>query len=122
METTQQWGSLQASVSGSNYLNDWSKNRLSLSGGANIRLVRGLSFGFFGSYSRVRDQLSRQKQGATDEEVLLRLKQLKTSYFYSAFMGLEYTFGSKFNNVVNPRFSSSGGGSCHCSGGMCFCN
>jgi hypothetical protein len=122
LEATQPWGSLNASVSGSNYLDDFSKNRLSLSAGANIRIVRGLSFDFFGSYSRVRDQLSLQKEGATDEEVLLRLKQLKTSYFYNAFMGLSYTFGSKFNNIVNPRFTSSGGGGCHCSGGMCFCN
>jgi hypothetical protein len=122
LESTQPWGSLNATVSGSNYLDDWSKNRLNLSAGASVRIVRGLSFEFHGSYSRVRDQLSIEKAGASDEEVLLRLKQLKTSYFYSAYMGLSYTFGSKFNNIVNPRFTSSDGGSCHCSGGSCFCS
>jgi hypothetical protein len=121
LQATQPWGSINASLTGSNYLDDWSKNRLSFSAGCNIRIVRGLSFDFFGSYSRVRDQLSLQKEGASNEEVLLRLKQLKTSYFYSAFMGLSYTFGSKFNNIVNPRFTS-GGGSCFCSGGSCFCS
>jgi hypothetical protein len=121
LEATQPWGSLNATLRGSNYLDDWSKNRLSISAGCNIRIVRGLSFDFFGSYSRVRDQLSLQKEGASNEEVLLRLKQLKTSYFYNAFMGLSYTFGSKFNNIVNPRFTS-GGGNCYCSGGSCFCD
>jgi hypothetical protein len=121
LQATQPWGSINTSFTGSNYLDDWSKNRLSFSAGCNIRIVRGLSFDFFGSYSRVRDQLSLQKEGASNEEVLLRLKQLKTSYFYSAFMGLSYTFGSKFNNIVNPRFTS-GGGSCFCSGGSCFCS
>jgi hypothetical protein len=122
LEATQPWGSLGASLRMSNYLDDWSKNRLSISTECSIRIVRGLSFEFFGSYSRVRDQLSLQKEGASDEEVLLRLRQLKTSYFYSAFMGLSYTFGSKFNNIVNPRFSASGGNNCFCSGGSCFCS
>lgn len=120
LEATQPWGSINSTLRGSNYLDDWSKNRVSISAGCNVRIVRGLSLDFFGSYSRVRDQLSLQKAGASDEEVLLRLKQLKTSYFYNAFVGLSYTFGSKFNNIVNPRFSS-GGGNCFCSGGSCFC-
>ena len=121
LEATQPWGSVNASLTGSNYLNDWSKNRLSLSTGCSIRIVRGLNLDIFGSYSRVRDQLSLEKAGISDEERLLRLKQLKTSYFYNAFMGLSYTFGSKFNNIVNPRFTS-GGGNCFCNGGSCFCN
>ena len=49
----------------------------------------------------------RAKEGASDEEVLLQLKQLRTSYRLEAFVGVNYTFGSKFNNVVNPRFNSS---------------
>jgi hypothetical protein len=122
LEATQPWGSMQASLRASNYLDDFAKNRLSLSAGCDLRIVRGLNFNLYGSYSRVHDQLSLVKGGATDEEVLLRLKQLKTSYFYNLFTGLSYTFGSKFNNIVNPRFSSGGGGSCFCSGGSCFCN
>ena len=43
--------------------------------------------------------------------VLLRQQQLKTSYRYFAYAGLSYTFGSIFNNVVNPRFGNGGGDS-----------
>jgi hypothetical protein len=40
----------------------------------------------------------------------VRQRQLATSYSYSVYFGVSYTFGSIFNNVVNPRFGSSGGG------------
>ena len=46
----------------------------------------------------------------TAEEVLLRQRQLKTSYFYFTNIGLSYRFGSGVQNVVNPRFTGIGGG------------
>jgi hypothetical protein len=123
-EATQPWGSLTATLVGSSYLNDVSKNRLSVFGFCSVRLVRGLNLNLTGGYTRVRDQLSLVKEGLTDEEILLQLKQLRTDYNYFASVSLSYTFGSKFNNVVNPRFTHSGGGggSCECFGGSCFCN
>ncbi|MDZ7341730.1 MAG: hypothetical protein ONB27_10280 [candidate division KSB1 bacterium] len=48
--------------------------------------------------------------GATLEEVLLRQRQLETSYNYWTSIGLSYTFGSIYNNIVNPRFGGSGSG------------
>lgn len=107
LEATQPWGSVNTSLVGSHYLDDFSKNRLSLSGGVELRIMRGLNYQIFGNYSRVRDQLSLVKAGATDADILLRLRQLKTSYYYGFFTGLNYTFGSKFNNIVNPRFTAS---------------
>ncbi len=104
------WGNANVGVSGSNYLSDFKQNRLSINGGMNIRLFKGLSFNYSGSYSRVRDQITLPREGASDEEILLRLKRLRTNYQYFGFFGLNYTFGSVFNNVVNPRMGSSGGG------------
>lgn len=121
-QAVQPWGSLSASVQVSSYLDDFASNRASINGGCDIRLVRGLNLNLFGSYARIRDQLSLPKGGATNEQILLQLKQLKTSYSYFGSVGLSYTFGSKFNNVVNPRFGSSGGGNCQCMGGSCFCS
>ena len=121
-QAVQPWGSLNAQITMSSLLDDFGSNRASIDGGCDIRLLRGLNLNLFGSYSRVRDQLSLPKSGATNEEILLQLKQLKTSYFYFGAVGLSYTFGSKFNNVVNPRFNNSGGGNCFCSGGSCFCS
>jgi len=103
------WGNANVGVSGSNYLSDFKQHRLSINGGMNIRLFKGLSFNYSGSYARVRDQITLPRDGASDEEILLRLKRLRTSYQYFGFFGLSYTFGSVFNNVVNPRMGSSGG-------------
>jgi hypothetical protein len=50
------------------------------------------------------------KGGATTEEVLLRRKELATQFSYFTSFGLTFTFGSIYNNVVNPRFGNSGGG------------
>ena len=54
--------------------------------------------------SRIRDQLSIPARGATDEEVLLRLRRLQSGYEYSLSVSLTYTFGSIFSSIVNPRF------------------
>jgi len=70
----------------------------------NIRLLRGLSVSLRGEYSRIHDQLNLPKGDASIDEILLRRKELATNYEYSFSVGLSYTFGSIFSNVVNPRF------------------
>ena len=109
-EVLQRWGSIEVSMSYSNYLHDWSKNNLSLDGFINLRVTKGLSINFGGGASLIHDQLGLVKGGASAEEVLLRRKQLETQYSYFTSFGFSYTFGSIYNNVVNPRFGNSGGG------------
>ncbi|MDQ6717855.1 MAG: hypothetical protein M3Z17_05855, partial [Gemmatimonadota bacterium] len=105
----QPWGSISTQLSGKSYINDFSKNRLDLYSSADMRLLKGLSFNFFVSASRVRDQLYLAKGRATEQEVLLRRRQLATSYSYYGGFGLSYTFGSIFNNIVNTRFDPPSG-------------
>ena len=104
----QPWGSLSTSLVASHFLNDVEKNRLSLFAFGNFRIVRGLSINFFGNISRVRDQVFLARRGATDEEVLLRRRALETDFDYFTNVSLSYTFGSIFNNIVNPRFGRGG--------------
>jgi len=54
--------------------------------------------------------LSLVKGGASREEILLKRKELATQFRYFTYFGLSYTFGSIYNNVVNPRFGNSSGG------------
>lgn len=105
----QPWGSLNFGIDLSQFLHDTDKWRGSASGSASLRLVRGLNLNVGGYYGRVRDQLSLAKEGATRDEILLRLKQLRTNYIYGINFGLSYRFGSSINNVVNPRMSGFGG-------------
>ena len=103
MSLQQPWGRLTLSVLGSQYLHDYSKHRLVLFSSASWRVFKGLSVNIFGQYSRIRDQLSLPRAGATPEEVLLRRKELATTYNYFLSFGISYAFGSLFSNVVNTR-------------------
>jgi hypothetical protein len=109
-EIIQKWGSADLSLGYSNYLHDWSKNNVSLQAFIELRIAKGLSLNFGGGGSIVHDQLGLVKGGATQQEVLLRLRELETQFQYFTSFGLTYTFGSIYNNVVNPRFGNSGGG------------
>jgi hypothetical protein len=100
---------LSISLEGRALLDDPAKNRLFFNPEFDVRLFRGLSLNLFGYVSLLRDQLYPAKGGATDEEVLLRRRQLATSYQYFVGAGMSYTFGSIFSNVVNPRFGSAAG-------------
>jgi hypothetical protein len=104
------WGSLQAEVEYEAFLPDASLYRIQLEGEVNLRLARGLSLALEGTTSRIRDQLSIPRRGVTAEEVLLRLRRLRSGYEYSLQIGLTYTFGSIFNTIVNPRFGNLRGG------------
>jgi hypothetical protein len=103
-EQRERWGSLSARTEWSQFLHDLTKSRLEVDGEASVRLARGLSFQAEVNASRIRDQLSLPARGATDEEVLLRLRRLQSGYEYGFSVGLTYTFGSIFSSVVNPRF------------------
>jgi hypothetical protein len=101
------WGNVGGSLVFSQYLHDLSKRSLTLNLGARWRIVAGLEFNVDGYYSRIADQLALPRGQATDEEILLRLRRLQTNYSYFVSAGLSYTFGSVFQNVVNPRFTQS---------------
>lgn len=103
-ELMKPWGSVSTSLYGSHFLRDFSKNRLNLFGNLNFRLYRGLSLNISGRYSLINDQIAIPAEGITDEEALLRLRDRATSFRYQVKVGLSYTFGSIYNNIVNPRF------------------
>lgn len=103
----QKWGSVSGTLTWSNYLFDWSYYKLRLNTSANIRIFKGLSFNIYGSVASVHNQISLPRGEASLEDVLLRRKMQATQYQFSTSFGLTYTFGSIYNNVVNPRFGSS---------------
>lgn len=105
----QPWGSLFGDVTFSQYLSKPDKYNITSFGNADVRLFKGFSVGMFASVSRTRDQIYLPRGGATPEEILVRQRQLATGYRYSVSVNLSYSFGSIFNNVVNPRFGGGGG-------------
>jgi hypothetical protein len=105
-EQRERWGSIEAEIEWSQYLHDLSKYRLETNGEVSLRIARGFSVSAELRASRIRDQISLPRRGATSEEILLRLRQLQSGYEYDFRVGLTYTFGSIFSAIVNPRFGS----------------
>lgn len=107
---TQPWGNAEISVEGSHYFQDFSYNRVRLSGSLSLRILRGLALTVDGRYAAVHDQLALRKSEVSLDDLLLRRKELATGYSYSLSVGFSYSFGSVYSNVVNPRFGGGFGG------------
>ena len=105
-QVIQKWGSINVNVAYSNYLHDWSKNNLNFGGEIELRIAKGLSLNLYGSYTIIHDQLGLVKGDVSPEDILLQIRQMETQFSYVLSMGFSYTFGSIYNNVVNPRFGS----------------
>jgi hypothetical protein len=107
---TQRWGTVRASVEGLHYFHDPGKYHVTSFGNLDLRLVKGVSLTFFGQAEQIHDQLHLAAGGLTPEQILLRQRQIATSFRYFAQVGLSYSFGSIYSAVVNPRMGGSGGG------------
>jgi hypothetical protein len=105
-EFVQQWGRVWLYATYSNYLHDFSLNRLDFNTSVSLRLLKGLEFYVYAGYSIIHDQIGLPKGEASQEELLLQQRELKTDYSFWANAGLTYTFGNLYNNVVNPRFGN----------------
>jgi len=105
----QPWGELDLSLEASNYLDDFSQHRIDFFSRVEIRLFRGLSLDIQGNAARVKDQIYQPLEDIPLEDILLRRRERGTDYEYGVEIGFNFTFGSVFNNVVNPRMSSGGG-------------
>ena len=108
LELNQKWGTISTSIEGAHYFHDFNRYRVEFETEISFRLIKGLNLNFDLNYSRMHDQLSLPRQGASYEEILLRRKELATTYDYFISFGLSYSFGSTQSNVVNPRFGSGG--------------
>lgn len=106
--TTQPWGRVYFALDGMQYLHDTSKYNAGVSGSTELRLFKGFSFNLSGNYTLVRDQLSLAARDLTEEEILLRQRQVATGYNFYFSAGISYRFGSIFNSIVNPRFGGGG--------------
>jgi len=105
-QVQEKWGSINVALEGSNFFHDFTKNRIELGGFISIRIFKGLSLRVRGGAARINDQLNLVRGEASEAEILLQLQELETSYNLKGGLGLTYTFGSIYNNIVNPRFGN----------------
>ena len=99
----EKWGSIYSYLVASQFLDQPDQNRLTLNNNINLRIVRGLSLRISGNFQLIRDQINLPQGEASIEDLLLRQRQISTNFQNRISLGLSYTFGSIFNNIVNTR-------------------
>ncbi len=106
LETKETWGTTELRVFSSNFLNDFSRHHIGVSANLSFRVLQGLSIELAGNYSRIHDQINLPRGDASLEDILLRLKEVESDFYYRLSIGFNFTFGSIYSNIVNPRFGS----------------
>lgn len=106
LAVTQRWGTAAFTFEGTSFLYDPEKYSLRAGGELAMRLFRGFAVEVAADVRFLRDQINLEKGDASETDVLLQRRELATNWRYSFGFGISYTFGSKFNNIVNPRFSA----------------
>jgi len=99
----QPWGNIGGDLEATTYLHDLGLHRVELSIGMSIRITRGLDFNYGGSVARIKDQIYLSGEGVSTDEILLSRRARGTDFEVGMGFGFSYTFGSIFNNAVNPR-------------------
>ena len=103
----QKWGTTSVGINYQNYFHNWKLFNLGMNAFTNVRITGGLSFNIYFYGALTRDQLYLPKGGATEQEILTRRRQIASGYSIYTSFGINYRFGSKVNNFVNPRFEGN---------------
>ena len=99
----QPWGSIESDLEGSHYFHDISKNKLSFNTDVSVRVARGLAFYMKFDAQLIHDQLYLPAGETSRDDILLQQKKLATNFETSGKMGIRFTFGSNYNNIINQR-------------------
>ena len=103
-EQTQKWGNVSLDIGVQQYLHDLELFNAYLNPNIEWQIFKGLSIDVGGFISFVSDRINIAKSDISDDDILLQIKQLDTDFTYFTYFGLNYRFGSSYNNFVNPRF------------------
>ncbi|HEX6587786.1 MAG TPA: hypothetical protein VF039_02095 [Longimicrobiales bacterium] len=110
-DATQPWGEIDALVDVTHIIapidgsDGWGEPQysVSLNGGIDVRVLRGLSLRLDGGSALIRNQIHLAAGDLTEEEILTQQRELATDYRYWASFGFSYQFGSIYSPVVNRR-------------------
>jgi hypothetical protein len=106
LDYVQPWGNVGADLEATTYLHDLALHRIDLRIGLSLRITRGLRFNWGGSVARIQDQIYLSGEGIPQDEILLRRRARGTDFELGIGFGFSYTFGSIFNNAVNPALDN----------------
>lgn len=104
LEFKEEWGEIDIRFNYKTKIDDLARNRLDLGGKISLNLFEGIGIYVSGGYAEIHDQYSIPKSELSLDELLLQRRELATQFEFYGNFGVSYTFGSIYNNIVNPRF------------------
>lgn len=99
----QPWGEIESVLEGKHYLHNFDENSLSLYTNLSVKIVKGFSIFLKANATLLNDQRYIAATEQTRDEILLQQRKQKSPYEFDGTIGLRYSFGSIYNNVVNHR-------------------
>ncbi len=102
-EVIKPWGEIETRVKGSHYFHNFKFNNVDINSEISFRLTKFLFFDIEAGFEMIHDQLYLQKGDASLEDILLEQRKLETTYEFEFEIGLDFRFGSIYNNVINNR-------------------
>ena len=98
-------GSINASVYASTYVPDISKFNIGVRIRARRKVFSGFSVNANFALEMPRNQISIPAGNFDEVDILTGRREMQTNFRYAIGVGISFSFGSKNNNAVNPRFS-----------------
>lgn len=103
LQLVKTWGEIEAGLNATNYLHDFSKNRITIDTEISVRIVRGLSVNFELKAENIHDQIYLPNGEASLEDILMNRVKLPSAFELYTGIGVRLQFGSIYNNVINNR-------------------
>ncbi|MFI1744255.1 hypothetical protein [Thalassobellus sediminis] len=103
LEVIEKWGVIGIKLEGTHYFPEFKDYSIDLDVNLSFRIARGLFLEFGMEANKINDQFYLPLSELSDEELLLNVRKLPTSYEISGDIGIRYQFGSIFNSIVNQR-------------------
>ncbi len=100
------WGSNTTKLSASHYVHNTALNNFGLYNQISINIFSGVKVNINLHVERTHDQIYISSEGLSNEEIISNKTAQQTNYSYFTSIGLSYSFGSIYNNIVNPRFGN----------------
>jgi hypothetical protein len=103
LELNQPWGKVDFEIEASQFVELKDKYSVKFDVELDFRISSGLEFVLNSKIESIHDQIYLPRGDATIDEILLRRRQLATTYDIELKMGFRFTFGSIYNNIINER-------------------
>jgi hypothetical protein len=99
----QNWGSVELWMKGSQYLPDFEYYLIETGTEISLKIAKGLFLELSLEVNKIRNQFYLPAGELSEEEILLNVRKLPTSFEFSSEIGLRFMFGSIYNSLVNIR-------------------